>query len=96
MKIKAYLLILLMLCGCSIKDNVGELKTMALDPALKENRFNVVLVQVFSDELAYRDLRGIYVIQDTVTGKEYIGVSGIGITETASHQAGKVRVADER
>lgn len=37
-----------------------------------------------------------YIITDTKTGTEYIGVSGIGITETGSHQAGKARVADER
>lgn len=60
-------------------------------------RFTVERVGVFTDALAYGDERGIYVIVDTKTGKEYVGVSGVGIAETGSHPAGKSsRVTDER
>jgi hypothetical protein len=51
---------------------------------------------VFKDTLAYGDQRGLYIIKDTKTNIEYIGVSGIGIAEVGSHQSGKVSVRDER
>lgn len=59
-------------------------------------RVKVERIGVIADGLAYGDRRGIYVITDTQTGREFIGVSGVGITETGSHQAGKARVRDER
>lgn len=60
------------------------------------NRFKVERVSVFYDGLAYGDKRGIYIITDTETRQEFIGVSGIGISELASHQSGKTRLTDER
>lgn len=59
-------------------------------------RFKVERVGVFFDNLAYDDKRGIYVITDTETNQEFVGVSGIGISELASHQSGKTRSSDER
>ncbi len=59
-------------------------------------RFEVERVGVFADELAYGDRRGIYIIKDGQTGKEYVGVSGIGISEVGSHPSGKTSVSDER
>jgi secreted trypsin-like serine protease len=59
-------------------------------------RFSVERIDVFRDKLAYDGQRGIYVITDTKTGKEFIGVSGIGISELGSHLAGKVTSTDER
>lgn len=53
------------------------------------DRVSVVKLTEFKDGLAYDDYRGIYIITDKKTGKEYIGVSGIGITETGSHGCGK-------
>ncbi|QBX06614.1 hypothetical protein H1O16_gp201 [Burkholderia phage BcepSaruman] len=61
-----------------------------------EGRFQVARVGVFRDELAYGDKRGIYTFVDTKTGKEYVGVSGIGIAETGSHSSGKTQTQDER
>jgi hypothetical protein len=59
-------------------------------------RYEVKRVAVFRDTIAYDDVRGIYEITDKETGKTYIGVSGIGITEKGSHSAGKTVVGDER
>lgn len=59
-------------------------------------RFTVVQVGIFRDELAYGSRRGIYVITDRKTGKEFFGVSGVGISETGSHSNGKTSTSDER
>jgi len=65
-------------------------------PMSEGDRVTVERIGVFKDDLAYGDRRGVYVIRDKATGREFIGVSGVGITETGSHQSGKVRVSDER
>lgn len=59
-------------------------------------RVSVTRIGIFSDELAYGDRRGVYVIVDHKSGKEYIGISGVGISETGSHNVGKSNVSDER
>jgi len=48
-------------------------------------RYEIRRVGVFEDNLAYENKRGVYEIIDTKTGKEYFGISGIGITEVGSH-----------
>ncbi len=64
--------------------------------ATDDVRVEVVRVGMFRDMIAYNGTRGVYVIRDKKTGREFIGVSGVGIAETGSHLAGKVIVADER
>ena len=59
-------------------------------------RISVMRVGIIEDDLAYRDRRGIYIITDNKTGKEFIGVSGIGISEQGNHLENKVMVKDER
>lgn len=63
-------------------------------------RATVTRIGVFEDDLAYNSKRGVYLIRDEQTGKEYLGVSGIGISELGSHSqmAGKVMTThqDER
>lgn len=63
-------------------------------------RFAVQRVGVFSDDLAYGNRRGIYLITDSETGAQFVGVSGVGISELGSHttRSGKttVTVDDER
>jgi len=59
-------------------------------------RFTVERVGVVDDSLAYGDRRGIYLIRDKQTDKEFVGVSGIGISELGSHPVGKAIVTDER
>lgn len=64
--------------------------------AMQTGRVQVTRVGVLNDSLAYGDRRGIYVIKDLETGKEFIGISGIGISETGSHSNGKSSIRDER
>ena len=64
-------------------------------PALPR-RVTVERVDVVADALAYGGARGVYVIRDAQTGREFIGVSGVGIAETGDHQSGKTRARDER
>lgn len=80
-----------MLTGCD-----GDTRTpeharikMQVETGADHNRVSVRKLTEFSDGLAYNDKRGIYLITDKQTGKEYIGVSGVGITETGSHGCGK-------
>ena len=62
----------------------------------EQQRIQVTRIGVFRDDLAYNSRRGVYAITDAKTGKEYIGISGIGIQETGSHNACKSYVSDER
>ncbi len=59
-------------------------------------RFEVERVSVFRDKLAYDGRRGVYVITDTETGKQFVGVSGVGVSELGSHSNGKMVTTDER
>lgn len=59
-------------------------------------RVDVARIGVFEDDAAYNGRRAIYIITDRKTGQEFIGISGIGISETGSHQCGKTRCTDER
>lgn len=65
-------------------------------PVTEGTRVSVERIGVFKDDLAYGERRGVYVIRDKATGREFIGVSGIGISEVGSHQSGKARISDER
>lgn len=58
-------------------------------------RIQIERIGVLEDPLAYGDKRGVYIIRDTKTGAEYIGVSGIGISQTADHMNGKVKKQHE-
>jgi len=62
----------------------------------ENRRIQVTRIGVIEDTLAYGSLRGIYIIKDTVTGKEYVGISGVGISELGEHKSGKSTFADER
>ena len=54
-------------------------------PVEASPRITVVRIGVFKDDLAYDSRRWIYVIKDAATGREYVGVSGIGISELGVH-----------
>lgn len=60
-----------------------------------EDRITVKRIAVMHDDIAYSDYRGVYLITDNKTGKEYIGLSGVGISESGSHQSGKASISDE-
>lgn len=66
-------------------------------PPTREPEVEVIKISEFYDGLAYNRQRGVYRIKDKVTGKEYLGISGIGISETGSHNCGKACTSqDER
>jgi hypothetical protein len=64
--------------------------------AASDGRVTVKRIAVMNDDLAYQNRRGVYVIVDNKTGREFIGVSGVGIAETGSHGSGKTHTNDER
>ena len=76
--------------------------TMAVSSQLSSDSDSIKVTKMseFRAALAYDNWRGVYLIQDQQTGKEYIGISGIGISEVGSHTqlVGKVQqsVRDER
>ncbi len=93
--VAALLLATLALSACS-PDPTMSMGTQGTVQLQDQNRVQVTRIGVFKDDLAYNDRRGVYVIVDTKTGKEYIGISGVGIQEVGSHSVGKSRVSDER
>jgi hypothetical protein len=70
------------------------------EAAAGEERVQVTLLRTFRDSTAYGGRRAVYLIRDTATGTEFIGVSGVGVAETGSHaeRSGEqtVTVEDER
>lgn len=84
--------------GCSQEDSTPKipLEKNSEMPTNNTSRYKVKMVATFEDDIAYGNKRGIYEITDTQTGKVYLGVSGIGITETGSHSQDKSTVEDER
>ena len=90
---------LALLAACSDRIEVDTPMTASHRGAAEikpQGRFKVERVGVFADGLAYDNKRGIYVITDTTTGQEFVGISGVGISELGSHQSGKTSVSDER
>lgn len=79
----------LAIAGCDLGSTRVDSEARQKMPVNVNDRVQVVKIQEFRDELAYEKVRAIYVITDKDTGKEYIGVSGIGITETGRHGCGK-------
>jgi predicted small secreted protein len=90
MAVFVLLAVSLILAACSPEPNT----TMRMSGGT--DRFSVECVGIIDDPIAYGDRRGIYIIKDRDTGKEYVGLSGVGISEVGSHMAGKARVSDER
>lgn len=95
LNVAALMLSVLALTGCAPEPTMmmGNQNTVQLQD---QNRVQVTRIGVFKDDLAYNSRRGVYVIVDTKTGKEYIGISGVGIQEVSSHQTGKTTTTVER
>jgi len=86
-------LIALALQGCDIPVPQAD---VVKGPSEKgPSRFTIAANARFYDSTACEE-RIIYVIQDKETGAEYIGITGVGISETGSHLRGKTSVRDER
>lgn len=96
----ALLLSLFALSACS-EQPPGPLSTAYEKPpetglANPSDRVKVEVLNVIRDTTAYNNRRGVYLITDTQTGQQFIGVAGVGISEVGSHKAGKTTVQDER
>jgi len=91
----------LLLLGCdqsplnTVLQPVNYQQNVNINPVIN-NRIKVERLSIVKDSTAYSNERGTYLITDTKTGAEYIGVSGIGITEVGSHSSGKYSTTDER
>ena len=92
MNLKTGVLLLLvgsmgLLAGCYPEPDMPmEKQGRTKEAVLKENnRISVTRVGIFEDDIAYGSRRGVYLIVDSKTGKEYIGISGVGISENACH-----------
>jgi hypothetical protein len=59
-------------------------------------QFEVKIVGEFYDRFAYNSYRRIYLMVDRRSGREYVGISGVGISEVGSHPSGKTTQQDER
>lgn len=53
-------------------------------------------VAVIEDSTAYHRQRSVYIITDKETGQQWIGISGVGVSERGRHMAGKASIQDER
>lgn len=87
----------------SIIPSVGNQVTIPIEKEITtvkvvqpKQRFDLKKVQTFEDSDAYSRVRNIYILVDNDSGKEYIGVSGIGIVEQGQHTSGKSTIKDER
>jgi hypothetical protein len=84
------------LAGCNPPpEGLQDQKPIAITLG-ESSGIQVTRVSTFRDDLAYGGYRGIYIIKDVKAGYEFIGVSGIGISENGSRQSGKTTRSDER
>jgi uncharacterized lipoprotein YajG len=85
---------LMLLAGCSVPPTMemsGDEKAASATNA----DWSIERVAVFRDTLAYDNRRAIYILTNAHTGKQYVGVSGIGISEMGSHNCGKSCITED-
>lgn len=86
----------LLLAGCDDDTRARVQMQETQQTASDAGRFSVVKVARFHDPDAYDSVRGIYILTDKQTGQEYVGISGVGISELGNHRSGKTTHEDER
>lgn len=84
---------LLLLGGC--RDKSMDVPNLDLRP-MQGDRISVELISTFPDSDAYNSVRKVYIIRDRETGREYFGVTGVGISEVGVHSNGKSSSTHER
>lgn len=85
MKLILSLLVVATLCGCG--QSPEDSRRVDTNGSATHGRFNLQLSETFRDPSAHDGYREVYLLTDTKTGREYVGVSGIGISEVI--QSGK-------
>lgn len=84
------ILAIVALTGCDDSTRVPrEQRGKVQVTTTESSRVQVRKISEFRDDLAYDDYRGVYIITDTRTGQEFIGVSGVGISAIGQHNCGK-------
>ncbi len=98
MKKLILILIAFSIAACADNSDQTNLINSKFESAENSDRFTVTKVSKFKDTDAYNQYRCIYLIKDNLKNKEYLGVSGIGVSELGSHPEGEEGspVADER
>lgn len=95
----ALMLAAIAVSGCGGADSTPVIKVQpagAVRETQPDARVEVEVVGAFADAYAYNGRRTVYVVRDKKTGKEFVGVSGVGIAETGIHSSGKTAITDER
>jgi hypothetical protein len=72
------------LCAGCVEEDITLETSKPVKVEAETNRFTITRVNVFKDDLNVPNFylkRGIYILKDNETGKEYVGISGIGISE---------------
>ena len=101
-KVKATtgVMIVLAIAATTLLLGCGPTPTKNMEIDTSNSTVSIRRIAVFEDDLSYGGKRGIYIIKDHATNKEFIGVSGIGISDIGQHpvSSGKVTVMvrDER
>lgn len=83
----------LLLVGC--RDTSMDVPNRDLRP-MQGDRVSVELISTFPDSEAYNSVRKVYIIRDNTTGREYFGVTGVGISEVGVQSNGKTSSTHER
>ena len=94
LKAIATLAALVLVVGCNKQpDTPLSIKDAS---SIAECRVQITRIGVFKDDSAYNNKRSVYIITDSKTGKEYIGVSGVGISEVVERAPGKPETRYEK
>lgn len=79
----------LAMTGCDSSPNAIAANQVVYEsgfpPTEDRGRIEVTLIGGFKDHTAYNDRRAVFLFKDSETGQEWIGVSGVGISEVGSH-----------
>jgi hypothetical protein len=81
----------MLILGCEPPKPVSHTLAQSAD-----SRFSVTLAGEFYDNIAYGSKRGIYVLRDSETGRDYVGISGVGIAEISSHSESNGKTSSQK
>lgn len=71
--------------GCDDR-NLPDVRQQTISSSVNTGRFQMRVVDEVHDKNAYNNSRGIFIITDTKTHHEYLGVEGVGVTDLQSER----------